>query len=109
MKIDKFWIRCGLYKRKHPKGNWYMWYTPDGTFLSNGIPEMNATNLIKYAVPKFEITEINISIASNCVSIDIEVGEGDFYEAHIDTLTYEEAVAKIPNCLYEVFCEVVKC
>ena len=41
-----------------------------------------------------DIVEINIMYASNCVSVDVEHENGNFFEAHIDVDSFEEAKQK---------------
>ena len=50
--IKKFWKRCGLYAKKHPQFDWFMWYSPDKKYIGNEVPELDLNNLFQWAVPK---------------------------------------------------------
>ena len=62
--IKWLWEQCEWHKEKHPKGNWYMWYAPDGRFVDNHLPPIDLNNLFKYAVPKLKEVGFNVEICT---------------------------------------------
>jgi hypothetical protein len=58
---------CGFTHRKHPQGNWHMWYTPDGKFFGNIPPNLTTDHnaCFKWIVPVLKekgITLINFGL-----------------------------------------------
>ncbi len=64
------------------------------------LPPIDLNNLWKFATN--DIVEINIMYSSNCVSVDIEHKDGDFYEGHINVDSFEEAKEKTNLALFWV-------
>jgi len=53
MNDKEFWEWCGLYTKRHPSGNWDMWYAKD-EFIGNIPPEFTLDNLFKYALKDYQ-------------------------------------------------------
>jgi len=104
-RIKRFWEWCGF---KCIEGDYHHgreWRYPNGEpcYVSwagsfTDTPPIDLNSLFKHATD--DITEINIMYSSNCVSIDIEHKNGNFYEGHANAESSKEAKEKTAEALF---------